>query len=163
MLCNRCWGETWNYAGTDVWETDLFIDIHFFCLSPAHTQTQAHNPHCRPLLLLFLLFHWPTSRHWGWGDELVGWMRSGSSISLYPCLPPSPPSSLRFCSAALQTLQTQSGEQAPLSAAGLLVCEYANAAFVYVLASWVSSGRVWIRRHVNMWVCGRAHTMLRVW
>lgn len=90
----------------------------------------------------------------GWSDEVVGWMRSGSSISLYPCLPPSPPSSLclSLCSAALQTLQTQSSQQAPLSASGLLVCEYANTAHVYVLTSesWVGVSEFW-----NVWTCDR--------
>lgn len=63
----------------------LSVDIHLlFCLSPAH----AHA------LTILTAAHWPTSRHWSWDDEILGWMRSGSSISLYPCLPPSPTSSL---------------------------------------------------------------------
>lgn len=130
--------------------------------------TQSHNSSSSSPSLLTAApssssFSFSTDLLPGAGDVVVGWMRSGSSISfsLFLSLPPSLTSfislSRSLCSAALQTLQTQSSQQAPLSALGLLVYEYANTACVCVCACvWILSE--WVLNfetceNVTAWLC----------
>lgn len=165
VLCNRCWGENWNYAGTDVWETDLCIDTHlFFCLSSAHSHTNTHNhtpaaaaaarlssllpPPLPPPPLTYFpalgMRWWDSGLNEKW-QQYLPFIPASLPHLLHLCLSP-------FCSAALQTLQTQSSQQAPLSASGLLVCEYANTECVCAYI-WILSGCVWIWRKKKKNVC----------
>lgn len=63
-----------------------------FILSLVLTQSQptSSNSPSSPqhhTLLLFLLFYWPTSQHREWENEVVFWIKSGSSFSFYFRLP----------------------------------------------------------------------------
>lgn len=100
---------------------DLFADTHLFCDLQTHTHTHSQNPFCRPLL--FLLLHWPTSQWWRGGDEIAGWMRTGSNF----CLPPSFTNFISpFFPLTLGCSLHFFNHRAASAASGLLVCEYVS-------------------------------------
>lgn len=107
-------------------------------LSIASTHTHAHNPDCRPLTYfpVLELRRWDSGLNEKWQQYLPLSLPPSLTSFISPFLPQR--------SAALRTFQVRSSQRAPLSAAVLLVCEYAHSACVWCASIRGSSGCVWL-------------------
>lgn len=99
-----------------------------FSLPLVLTLTHSHTSGSKSLfspqhhtLLFFLLLHWPTSQHREWENEVVLWIKSGSSFSFLSV------SSSSHCIHTWLLLRATEQWQSSLFASGLLACLFLNA------------------------------------